>query len=177
LRGGDHDPNGAWTLPFWRVAHSPPQARLLNYWRSNKGGRVRFKTLMPLFLSHSRKPKGTNLNLNHRSVKVGHAPVGTMPRPPRRHFKRKHMVTWGKFRLPSTDSPKNKTRVLRGQGQGGGRGGSGVGGGGMLLSSVVFFCPRETHTRRLVGISTCVSRRRNFREMARAKCGGGVSAG
>ena len=35
----------AWALP-WRVAHSPPQARLLNYWRSNKGG-VRFKTLIP----------------------------------------------------------------------------------------------------------------------------------
>jgi hypothetical protein len=44
-QGGNHNPNGAWALP-WRVAHSPPQARLLNYWRSNKGG-VRFKTLTP----------------------------------------------------------------------------------------------------------------------------------
>jgi hypothetical protein len=43
--GGDHNPNGAWALP-WRVAHSPPQARLLNYWRSNKGG-VGFKVLIP----------------------------------------------------------------------------------------------------------------------------------
>jgi hypothetical protein len=50
-----------------------------------------------------------------RSTKVGHTPTGTMLRPPRRHFMRKCMVTWGKFRLPSTGSLKNKTRMVRGR--------------------------------------------------------------
>ena len=50
-----------------------------------------------------------------RSIKVGHAPTGTTLRPPRRHFIRKYMVMWGKFRLPSTGSLKNKTRMVRGR--------------------------------------------------------------
>jgi hypothetical protein len=92
-----------------------------------------------------------------RSIKAGHTPTGTILRPPRRHFIRKCMVMWGKFRLPSTESLKNKTRVVRG-------GGFWHGGGGGYFCSV--FCPRETHThtRRLVDISTHISRRRNFRE-------------
>jgi hypothetical protein len=93
-----------------------------------------------------------------RSIKIDHAHVGSMFRPPRRNFMRKHMPTWAKFRLPSTESLKNKTRVVGG---GGGRGGSGMGGGGCPWS---VFCPRETHTRRLVDISTYIFRRHKFRE-------------
>jgi hypothetical protein len=91
-----------------------------------------------------------------RSVKVGHTPTGTMLWPPRRHFMRKCMVTWGKFRLPSTGSLKKQNT----HGQGEGRDGFGMGGGHFCS----IFCPRETHTRRLVDISTHVSRRCNFRE-------------
>ena len=52
-----------------------------------------------------------------RSIKVGQTPSGTTLRPPRRDFTRKYMVIWGKFRLPSTESLKNKTRVV-GEGKG-----------------------------------------------------------
>ena len=90
-----------------------------------------------------------------RSIKVGHTPTGTILRPPRRHFIRKCMVIWGKFRLPSTGSLKNKTRMVRG------REGMVLAWGGCFCS---VFCPRETHTRRLVDISTHISRRHTFRE-------------
>jgi hypothetical protein len=53
-----------------------------------------------------------------RSIKASHAPARTTSRPPTRHFTRKHVVTWGKFRLPSTGSLKNKTRAVRGKGGG-----------------------------------------------------------
>ena len=92
-----------------------------------------------------------------RSIKVGHAHVGITLRPPRRCFMRQYMVIWAKFRLPSTESLKNKTRVV-----GGGEGMVLAWGGGYLWS---VFCPRETHTRRLVDISTHISRRHKFREM------------
>jgi hypothetical protein len=75
-----------------------------------------------------------------RSVKVGHAPARIMPRPPRRHFTPKCVLTRAKFRLPSTGSLKNKTSAVRG-------GGGVVAWGGGCFWSV--FCPRETHTRRL----------------------------
>ena len=39
-----------------------------------------------------------------RSIKIGHAPVGTALRPPRRHFMRKHVVMWAKFRLLSRNA-------------------------------------------------------------------------
>ena len=94
-----------------------------------------------------------------RCIKVGHTPTGTMLRPPRRHFTRKCMVMWGGFRLPSTESLKNQKQNARGRkGEGDG---SGMGGG--ALWSV--FCPRETHTRRLVDITMHISRRHKFREM------------
>jgi hypothetical protein len=76
-----------------------------------------------------------------RSINVGHAPTKIILRPPRRHFMRKCVAIWGKFRLPSTEPLKNKTRVVRG-----GRGGSGMGGGGGEDAS--FFCPSPTHPRR-----------------------------
>ena len=59
---------------------------------------------------------------------------------------------------PSFDGIAQK-QIARGRG--GERGGYGMGGG--HLWSV--FYPRETHTRRLVGISTHISRRHKFREM------------
>ena len=52
-----------------------------------------------------------------RSIKIGHAHVGIILRPPGRCFMRQCMVTWAKFRLPSTESLKNKTRVV-GEGKG-----------------------------------------------------------
>ena len=59
---------------------------------------------------------------------------------------------------PSFDGIAQKQNA---RGWGGERDGSGMGGG--ALWSV--FYPRETHTRRLVDISTHISRRYNFREM------------
>jgi hypothetical protein len=52
-----------------------------------------------------------------RSIKIGHAHVGIILRPPWRCFIRQYMVIWAKFRLPSTESLKNKTRVV-GEGKG-----------------------------------------------------------
>ena len=52
-----------------------------------------------------------------RSIKIGHAHVGIILRPPGRCFIRQSMVIWAKFRLPSTESLKNKTRVV-GEGKG-----------------------------------------------------------
>ena len=64
-----------------------------------------------------------------RSIKIGHAHVGIILRPPGRCFMRQSMVMWAKFRLPSTESLKNKTRVV-GEGKGmvlaGGEGTCGV---------------------------------------------------
>ena len=59
---------------------------------------------------------------------------------------------------PSFDGIAQKQNA---RGRGGERDGYGMGGG--YLWSV--FCPRETHTRRLVDISTHISRRHKFREM------------
>ena len=99
-----------------------------------------------------------------RSIKVGHTPSGTTLRPPRRDFTRKYMVIWGKFRLPSTESLKNKTRVVRGGG-----GGFWHGGGG---PSVVFFA----HARPTLAVLWTFPR--TFQEDAIfAKCGDEVSMG
>jgi hypothetical protein len=53
------------------------------------------------------------------------------------------MFTWAKFRLPSTESLKNKTRVV----VVGGGGGFWHGEGWLLC----FFCPRETRTLGIYG--------------------------
>ena len=47
-----------------------------------------------------------------RSIKIGHAHAGIILWPPGRCFMRQCMFTWAKFRLPSTGSLKNKTRVV-----------------------------------------------------------------
>ena len=64
--------------------------------------------------------------------------------------------TWGKFTLHRRERPKTKHAWSRGQ----------TGwfwhGGEYFLS---VFCPRETHTRRLVDISTHISRRLHFYEI------------
>ena len=52
-----------------------------------------------------------------RSIKIGHAHVGIILRPPGRCFTRQCMFIWAKFRLPSTESLKNKLRVV-GEGKG-----------------------------------------------------------
>ena len=61
--------------------------------------------------------------------------------------------------IPSSFDGIAQKQNTRGQGEG--RDGFGM--GGRYFCSV--FCPRETHTRRLVEISTYISRRCNFREM------------
>jgi hypothetical protein len=99
-----------------------------------------------------------------RSIKVGHTPTGTMLRPPRRHFMRKYMVMWGKFRLPSTESLKNKTRVVRGRG-----GGVLAWGGG---TSVVFFA----HARPTLAVLWAFPRTLQEDAIV-AKCGDEVSMG
>jgi hypothetical protein len=50
------------------------------------------------------------------------------------------MIMWAKFRLPSTESLKNKTRVVGG----GERDGSGMGGGGVLMEC--FLHTRDPHS-------------------------------
>ena len=52
-----------------------------------------------------------------RSIKIGHAHAGITLRAPERCFTRQRMFTWAKFRLPSTESLKNKSRVV-GEGKG-----------------------------------------------------------
>jgi hypothetical protein len=52
-----------------------------------------------------------------RSIKIGHVHVGIILRPPGRCFMRQCVFTWAKFRLTSTESLKNKTRVV-GEGKG-----------------------------------------------------------
>ena len=43
-----------------------------------------------------------------QSIKIGHAHVGIILRPPRRCSIRQYMHMWAKFRLPSTESLKTK---------------------------------------------------------------------
>jgi hypothetical protein len=78
------------------------------------------------------------------------------------------MVTWAKFRLPSAFGGIAQKQNARSRG--GGLGGVLVlikyGGGGCLLS---LFFPRETRKRRLVGISTHISRRQNFAKYVTTK--------
>ena len=69
-----------------------------------------------------------------RSIKIGHAHVGIILRPPGRCFTRQCMFTWAKFRLPSTESLKNKTRVV-----GGGK--------GMVLARGGYTCGVVLRTR------------------------------
>ena len=88
-----------------------------------------------------------------RSIKIGHAPVGTILRPPQTMVHTHNKFVWGKFALHRRERPKTKHAWSRGQ----------TGwfwhGGEYFLS---VFCPRETHTRRLVDISTHISRRGHF---------------
>jgi hypothetical protein len=58
---------------------------------------------------------------------------------PWRCFILQHMITWAKFRLPSTESLKNKTRVV-----GGGGGGWPRQGGGVLMEC--FLHTRDPHS-------------------------------
>jgi hypothetical protein len=73
-----------------------------------------------------------------RSIKKGHAHVGVISRPSGRHFMRQCVFTWAKFRLLSTESLKNKTRVIAG-----GKGWFWHGGGGLVEC---FLPTRDPHS-------------------------------